>query len=227
MKVLFNWRRLAPIVAVAAAALLPTGAAAATPDAPAVSPAVFVQTNDPSGNAVLSYRRAADGSLTRVGTFSTGGLGGTTVSAPTDPLASQGSLVLDRHRGLLYAVNAGSDSLSVFSVDGTDLTLRQVISSGGDFPVSVTTARNLLYVLNAGGEGSVVGFAVAGNQLVRTTGATRSLGLANASPPFFLTSPAQIGLSPDAAHLIVTTKVNRAVDVFGVAPSAGSPTRRP
>ncbi|HEU0303935.1 MAG TPA: hypothetical protein VFR32_05080, partial [Gaiellaceae bacterium] len=88
---------LAAVVAAAAAAALPAGAAAATPDAPGVSPAVFVQTNDPSGNAVLSFRRAADGSLTQAGRFSTGGLGGTTVSAPTDPLASQGSLVLDRH----------------------------------------------------------------------------------------------------------------------------------
>jgi 6-phosphogluconolactonase (cycloisomerase 2 family) len=209
---------LAAIAAVAAAAL-PAGAAASAPDAPRVGPAVFVQTNDPSGNAVIAYRRSADGSLTRGDTFSTGGLGGTTISAPTDPLASQGSLVLDRHRGLLYAVNAGSDSVSVFSVDGTNLVLRQVISSGGDFPVSVTTARNLLYVLNAGGDGSVVGFKVAGQHLVRANDASRSLGLANSSPPFFLSSPAQVGLSPDAAHLIVTTKVNRAVDVFDVAPS--------
>jgi 6-phosphogluconolactonase (cycloisomerase 2 family) len=210
---------LAAIVAAATAAVaLPAGAVAATPDAAGVSPAVFVQTNDPSGNAVLSFERAADGSLTQDGSFATGGLGGTTVGAPTDPLASQDSLVLDRDRGLLYAVNAGSDSLSVFSVEGTHLTLRQVIPSGGDFPVSVTTARNLLYVLNAGGEGSVVGFAVAGDRLVRAEDASRSLGLVNASPPFFLTSPAQVGLSPDGAHLVVTTKVNRAVDVFDVAP---------
>ena len=206
--------------AAAVAAALPAGAAAA-PDAPGVGPAVFVQTNDPAGNAIIAYRREADGSLTRADTFSTGGRGGTTVSAPTDPLASQGSLVLDRQRGLLYAVNAGSDSVSVFSVDGTRLVLRQVIPSGGDFPVGVTTARNLLYVLNAGGEGSVVGFKVAGQHLVRADGASRSLGLANGSPPFFLSSPAQVGLSPDAAHLIVTTKVNRAVEVFDVARSGG------
>ena len=231
MKVYSSWKRLAAVAAprristlavvaaAAATAALPAGAAAATPNSPGISPAVFVQTNDPSGNAVLSYRRAANGSLTQVGTFSAGGLGGSTVSAPTDPLASQDSLVLDRDRGLLYAVNAGSDSLSVFSVEGTHLTLRQVIPSGGDFPVSITTARNLLYVLNAGGEGSVVGFTIAGDQLVRADDASRSLGLDNASPPFFLTSPAQVGLSPDSAHLVVTTKVNRAVDVFDVAPS--------
>lgn len=209
---------LAAVGALAAVAL-PGGASAATPDAPGVSPAVFVQTNDPSGNAIVSYRRAPDGSLDEQGTFPTGGLGGTTVSAPTDPLASQGSLVLDRHRALLYAVNAGSDSVSVFSVAGADLTLRQVIPSGGDFPVGVTTARNLVYVLNAGGAGSVAGFDVAGNHLRRAREATRSLGLANTSPPFFLTSPAQVGLTPDADHLIVTTKTRGEVDVFGVAPS--------
>jgi 6-phosphogluconolactonase (cycloisomerase 2 family) len=206
-------------IAAAAAAALPSGAAADSLHDFRGSPAVFVQTNDPSGNAIVSYRRAPDGSLTKVGTFGTGGLGGTTVSAPTDPLASQGSLVLDRHRGLLYAVNAGSDSVSVFSVAGTRLTLRQVLPSGGDFPVSITTERNLRYVLNAGGDGTVAGFDVAGDHLVPVRGASRSLGLANTSPPFFLSSPAQIGLSPDAAHLIVTTKIARAVDVFAVAPS--------
>ena len=209
---------LAAAAALAAAAL-PAGASAQAPAAPGVSPAAFVQTNDPSGNAILSFRRAADGSLTKVGKFDTGGLGGTTVSAPTDPLASQGSLVLDRARALLYAVNAGSDSVSVFAVEGTHLTLRQVVPSGGDVPVGITTAHNLVYVLNAGGEGSVAGFVVAGDHLVRARDATRSLGLANASPPFFLSSPAQVGLSPDAERLIVTTKIRGEVDVFAVAPS--------
>jgi hypothetical protein len=50
---------------------------------------------------------------------------------PTDPLSSQGSLTFDRRRGLLYAVNAGSDTVSVFAVRGTTLRLMQVIASGG------------------------------------------------------------------------------------------------
>jgi hypothetical protein len=42
------------------------------------------------------------------------------------PLSSQGSLTFNRRRGLLYAVNAGSDTVSVFIVRGTTLRLMQV-----------------------------------------------------------------------------------------------------
>ena len=54
-----------------------------------------------------------------------------------DHLASQGSLTYDPRHSLLYAVNAGSNTVSVFSVDGQRLTLRQVVRSSGHFPVSV------------------------------------------------------------------------------------------
>jgi len=48
-----------------------------------------------------------------------------------DHLASQGSLTYDPWHGLLYAVNAGSNTLSVFSTHGDKLSLRQVVSSAG------------------------------------------------------------------------------------------------
>src|SRR2546421_251160 len=73
---------------------------------------VWVQTNEPTGNHVVVYDRGVDGRLTRAGTYATGGLGG--VAAPgteTDHLASQGSLVYDAASGLLFAVNAGSNSV--------------------------------------------------------------------------------------------------------------------
>jgi hypothetical protein len=48
---------------------------------------------------------------------------------------------------------------SVFAVRGDDLTLRQVIRSGGTFPVSVAVHGDRVYVLNAedGGAGFGVG----------------------------------------------------------------------
>jgi hypothetical protein len=37
---------------------------------------VFVQTDNTSGNQVVAYHRAADGTLSPAGTYATGGLGG-------------------------------------------------------------------------------------------------------------------------------------------------------
>lgn len=180
---------------------------------------VFVQTNNPGGNSIVVYDRGADGRLVRSATYATGGLGGRASGAVADPLASQGGLVLDGEDGLLFAVNAGSDSVSVFSVSGDRLVLDQVLSSGGAFPVSVATSGKLLYVLDAGSSGSVTGFRVVGHRfLVPISGSTRSLGLANANPPFFLSSPAQVGFTPDGTQLVVTTKSNGLVDVFSVNP---------
>ena len=79
--------------------------------------AVFVQTNELAGNTIASYTRAANSVLTPAGRFATGGKGGAAVGAVSDRLASQGSLVYDGVHRLLFAVNAGSNSLSVFGVE--------------------------------------------------------------------------------------------------------------
>src|SRR5205085_3684903 len=74
--------------------------------------------------------------------------------AESDHLASQGSLVFDRHHKLLIAVNAGSDAVSTFRVDGDALSLVNVVPSGGEFPASIAVHHDLVYVLNAGGTGT-------------------------------------------------------------------------
>ena len=176
---------------------------------------VFVQTNQPTGNQIVVYDRAGDGTLTQAGTYDTGGQGGTAVGAPSDHLASQGSLVYAHH--LLFAVNAGSDTLSVFRVRGDRLTLEQVVPSGGGFPASIAVHHDLLYVLNAGGTGVLQGFRIAGHSVQPLAGSARSLGLANSDPPFFLTSPGQVGFTPDGRQLIVTTKASTSeIQVFAV-----------
>ena len=182
--------------------------------------AVFVQTNEPTGNNVVVYDRASDGQLTRAGTYATGGNGG--VAAPgteSDHLGSQGSLVYDAADRLLIAVNAGSDSVSTLSVHGDRLHLESVVPSGGQFPASVAVDGKLVYVLNAGGPGIVQGFRIAGDRLVSIPGSARSLGLGNTDPPFFLTSPGQVGFTPDGRQLLVTTKASEnTIDVFEVEP---------
>lgn len=179
---------------------------------------VFVQTNELTGNRVLVYEVARDGNLNATGSYSTGGNGGAALpGTESDRLGSQGSLVFDRHHRLLFAVNAGSDSVSTFSVHRGRLKLEGIVPSGGQFPASVAVQGNLVYVLNAAGTGIVQGFWIGRHGLRAIPNSARSLGLANTNPPDFLMSPGQIGFTPNGRQLIVTTKASGSnIDVFNV-----------
>jgi 6-phosphogluconolactonase (cycloisomerase 2 family) len=182
---------------------------------------VFVQTNELDGNNIVVFNRGRHGQLSRAGTYATGGNGGSaTPGTESDRIASQGSLVYDREHSLLIAVNAGSDSVSTFKVQGDRLRLTGVVSSGGGFPASIAVHDDLVYVLNSGGPGIVQGFEIRGHRLRELSGSARSLGLANTDPPDFLTSPGQLGFTPDGEKLIVTTKASGShIDVFNVRPN--------
>lgn len=179
--------------------------------------AVFVQTDNPSGNQVVAYHRNADGTLVAAGTYATDGLGGVLNGSQVDHLASQGSLAYDAAQGLLYAVNAGSNSISVFSVHGDQLQLRQVISSGGSFPVSVAVHGYSVYVLN-GLSASVQGYISFFGHLYPLPGSNRSLGFTvPGDATQFLSTPGQVAFTPNGAQLVVTTKASGSdIDVFNV-----------
>jgi 6-phosphogluconolactonase (cycloisomerase 2 family) len=178
---------------------------------------VFVQTDNTSGNQVVAYDRAPNGTLTLQHTYATGGLGGILTGSVVDHLASQGSLTYDQRNNLLYAVNAGSNTVSVFSVWGDQLTLRQVVNSGGSFPVSVAVHDNLVYVVNAEDGGTVQGYVDVFGHLVPLPGSGRALGLNATATPQFTNTPGQVAFSPNGSQLIVTTKANGSdIDVFGV-----------
>src|SRR5262245_38807902 len=87
---------------------------------------VYVLSNSPAGNAVLDYSRASDGSLSGPVSYPTGGTG------TGGGLGSQGSIVIDGDD--LYAVNAGSNSISRFSVERNGLELKATVPSGGTTP---------------------------------------------------------------------------------------------
>lgn len=178
---------------------------------------VFVQTDNLSGNQIAVYDRSFSGALSPAGLYSTGGLGGQLEGSEVDHLASQGSLALDSQDGLLLAVNAGSDTVSVFAVYGDRLALRQTVGSGGAFPVSIAVQDGLVYVLNAEQGGDVQGFRVLAGRLWPIPGSQRPLGLNPTATPQFVNTPGQVAFSPDGQQLIVTTKANgNDVDVFGV-----------
>ena len=225
MKSLFRGGAL--IGAATALVLIPASVAAA--DRPAGSPAhpgigqgvpsVFVQTDNPDGNQVIVLAQHHDGRLSEDAAVSTGGLGGIAAGSAADHLASQGSLTYDAEHQLLFAVNAGSGTISVLSVQQRRVRLDQVLSSGGEFPNSIAVHGNLVYIVNSGGTGSVSGFRIFGHHMVAIPGSTRSLGLANTNPPSFLDAPGQVAFSPDGSELLVTTKAaSNSIDVFEVGP---------
>jgi 6-phosphogluconolactonase (cycloisomerase 2 family) len=215
----------AAVATTAVALAVPAAASAATAHGrsagPAAGPAVFVQTDNTAGNQVVAYQRSSDGTLALAGTYPTGGLGGQLTGSVVDHLASQGSLRYDAAQHLLVAVNAGSNSVTVFGVHGTRLHQRQVIGSGGQFPVSVAIRGDLVYVVNALRGGSVQGYRLSpAGRLAFLRGSHRRLHLSQWATPQFTNTPGQVAFSPSGSQLIVTTKANgNDIDVFGVRTS--------
>jgi 6-phosphogluconolactonase (cycloisomerase 2 family) len=182
-----------------------------------ISDAVFVSTNDQTGNQILAYSRSSAGTLEFVHAYDTGGRGGALGGAVVDKLASQNSLLYDSAHRLLLVVNAGSNSITAFTVSGDRLSRPQVLPSHGAFPVSIAAYKNLVYVLDAGGKGRVVGYSVSEGILTWMPGSGRSLGLTAGAQPPYLNSPGQVGFTPDGDQLVVTTKDNGSdIDVFAV-----------
>ena len=173
--------------------------------------AVFAMTNVTAGNRIVAYRRAPSGALTRVDSVPTRGNG---IGVDLD---TQGGLRLSADRRFLYAVNAGSDDVTVFAVNGTNLTFLQKVDAG-DLPNSLTLHRNLLYVLN----GSVAGNGIRGFRVAadgRLTPLPNSFRLLS-SP---IAVPGQVQFSPDGRVLLVTHKTTNvllrpqnAIDAFTV-----------
>lgn len=168
--------------------------------------AVYVLTNQAT-NSVLVFTRAAEGRLSLSGNFATGGAGSGT---GVDPLGSQGSLVLGRWHRRLFAVNAGSNDISVFAIDGLSLRLLDRASSGGTMPVSVAVHENLVYVANAGATPNIQGFVVepSSGQLIQIPGSSQPL------PGGPSAGPGQIGISPDGDVLLVTEKGTNQIDTW-------------
>jgi len=121
--------------------------------------------------------------------------------------------VLSEDRSWLFAVNAGSDEISVFRVRGHKLQLAGKVASGGDQPISLTVNGDILYVLNAGDAGNITGFRLDDGQLKPLSDSTQPLsnGGAGAAP-----GPAQVQFSPDGDLLVVTEKASNLIDVYAV-----------
>jgi 6-phosphogluconolactonase len=164
---------------------------------------VYVMTNATTGNEVRVYDRLTDGSLTFSAAYPTGGLGS------GGGLGNQGGLILSNNHRWLFAVNAGSNDISVFRVTNRGLNLVDVSSSGGAQPISLTFHRGLLYVLNDASD-NITGFVLGNNgRLQPLPGSTRPLSGAG-------TDPAQISFSLDGDTLMVTEKATNRIVLYSV-----------
>jgi 6-phosphogluconolactonase len=177
------------VLAVAAGLLLSASSAMASHGS------LYTQTNDPNGNTVQRFDRAGDGSLRPAGTFATGGLGLAALGG------RQGAVELSGDGRYLYAVNAGSDSVSVFRAGHRRTRLVDIVSSGGLAPASIASHHGRVYVLNSGGTPSVAGFwRRFDGSLEPIPGGTRELA-SGAS------GAAQVSVTPDGRSLVVSERV--------------------
>jgi 6-phosphogluconolactonase len=165
--------------------------------------AVYVQTNDGQQNEIVAFERDAEGRLSRVGSYATGGRG---TNSPHLP--SQGSVAITPDGRQLVVANAGSDELTLFAVEDEGLRRTDVVSSSGSMPTTVTIHGDLLYVAN-NGSAAIAGFRIDGGRLRALDGSTRKLSSADADP-------AQISFSPNGKTLVVTERGTNSISTFAV-----------
>ena len=184
--------------------------------------AVFAMTNAAEGNEIVRYVRLSNGRLIRLNdNVSTRGLG---IGVDTD---TQGPLRMSEDGRYLYAVNPGSDNISVFEVSGVFLSLIQVVDAG-DQPLSLTINGNLLYSMDGSVAGNGIrGFRIANDgTLTQLPDSFRMLS----SP---IAVPGEVRFSPDGQRIVVTEKTTNtlftpqnAIDVFAIG-SDGYASEKP
>lgn len=163
---------------------------------------LFISSNSPAGNEVLTYERSPSGPATLLTRTVTQGLG------TGAGLGSQGAVTLSRNGRFLFVVNAASSTVSTFAVRPAGLVLKSVVDSGGVTPTSVAEHDGLVYVLNAGGSGGVAGFRNDGGTLWPIAGAAGTLSASGG------TAPAQVGFNDGGDVLIVSERNTQRLTSF-------------
>jgi len=159
-----------------------------------------------SGNQVLVYNRSTDGSLSSGGSYPTAGNG------TGAGLGSQGSVILHEKDGNSYllAVNAGSNDVTIFRVNGQGLIWVDKVSSHGTTLISITAHEDILYVLNGGSTGNISGFHInPDGHLTYLENSSKPLSSGDAGP-------AQIQFNNAGTQLVVTEKNTNRISTYSV-----------
>jgi 6-phosphogluconolactonase len=165
---------------------------------------VYLESNDAAQNVIIVYEQQPDGRLSKIDQTNAGGKGAGA------GLGSAGAIALDRNNELLFAVNAGSGSVSSFKIkhDGR-LSLVSTESTHGQMPLSVTVHGQYVYAVNST-SADIFGFKVSNDgRLNPISGSRKDLSAPNATP-------AQISFSPSGHTLLVTEKGTNKISAFPV-----------
>lgn len=172
---------------------------------------VYTITNPAGPNAIAAYERNLEtGQLIFLGAYPTGGRGTGLV------VDSQSPLVVNRQGTLLYAVNPGSNDISVMAIgnDGSLALLNEPVPSRGVEPASLALRDDLLYVANKGDAvepPNYSGFIVESSGTL--TRIKRRIGLALGD------NPTQLLFTPDGGMLIGLRFGSGGVDCYAVKPN--------
>ena len=90
--------------------------------------AVYTMSNGASFNEIFIQTLNSNGQLSMISSVNSTGIGVNTANA--DPLFSQGSLIV--YSNYLFAVNPGSNSLSMFMINPSDATKLTLLSTQSD-----------------------------------------------------------------------------------------------
>jgi 6-phosphogluconolactonase (cycloisomerase 2 family) len=145
---------------------------------------LFAQTNAPSGaNAVRVITSGSDGKLRSAGSFRTG------QSGTGRAVHSQGTLVTTGDGHHLLALDVGSSTITVFRAGHGKLERTDRGGSGGRRPISIASAGNRVFVLNAGSGPNLSVFDVQATSGRLTPVISVPLAQGNASPYAVAASP--------------------------------------
>jgi 6-phosphogluconolactonase (cycloisomerase 2 family) len=165
---------------------------------------VYIESNDANANSIIMYKQNTDGTLTWGGQTTSGGKGSGA------GLGSEGAIVINKEHTWLFAVNAGSNSVSSFKIknDGS-LVLKHTVSSEGTLPISVCVYNDLVFVVNST-TANICGFKLWGDgNLAKIDGSQKSLSDITAAP-------AQISFNPWGNGLLVTEKTTNKISAFTI-----------
>lgn len=194
---------VAALSALAPATALPTAASLSTAEG-----AVYAMTNDFAANSVVAYARQADGTLSMVGEFETGGQGANFDGGEgLDPLISAYSLLLTDDNDFLLAVNAGSSSVTAFRInDDFSLTRTNTVRSGGVGPNSIAYRDGFVVVSNIDADGVFNGEPDQEGSLrsFRLTPEGRLIPIPR-SVRRLENRPSAVQFTPDGSHIVVAS----------------------
>ncbi|UNI22179.1 hypothetical protein JDV02_008091 [Purpureocillium takamizusanense] len=195
----------------------PNGQRAAAPHA------IYMMTND-EANGVIALPVRPDGLLSHGTVTKTGGAGSVALHSDGNPgtpdaLVSQSALTIAGEH--IFAVNAGSNSLSMLAVSPTDPTQLRVVGQPvtipGDFPNTVAASTmNSLVCVGTTGSKNGVSCSTFSDDGLGPMDELRSFDLRQTTPPVGPPNTvSQVFFSPDETQLFCTVKGNPAANKTG------------